>query len=115
VLLTPVRAFSRMGEAPVSVKTTSEYSISAEEVAKLRARFPLDMSPEEYAARNAHRFLLFGFELLDLQAPDLQAWLLRVADIMFGRNGAPSLQELRRKYLSDSEIADIEREMHEDP
>jgi len=95
-------------------KVPSIYSLDPETLAGIKAMFPRDMSPEEYAARHAHTFYCFGFELLDLQDDELQSWLLRVADIIFARNGAPTLDELRRKYLSPEEIDAIEKERRED-
>jgi hypothetical protein len=40
----------------------------------------------------------------------LNAWIQSLGDILFGRNGAPSVSELREKYLSPEELQRIEIE-----
>jgi hypothetical protein len=71
-------------------------------------RFRLDMSPDEYAARFGHEFALFSFDEYRYAKPGLTEWVQRLGDIFFGRNGAPTLGELRKRYLSSAEIAAAE-------
>ena len=70
--------------------------------------FRLDMTPEEYAARFAHEWVCFSFDERRYSAPGLTAWIQRLGDIFFGRNGAPSLRELRERFLTPTEIAAAE-------
>ena len=76
--------------------------------------FPLDMSPEEYAARHAHNWMCFSFD--DYRYPDarLERWIHRLGDIMFGREGAPPMRELRERYLTDEERRAVEAREQEE-
>jgi hypothetical protein len=72
------------------------------------ATFPLDMTPEEYAARFAHDWMCFSFD--DYRYPDarMERWIHRLGDILFQREGAPSIEELRLRYLTAEEREAIE-------
>ena len=72
--------------------------------------FPVTQSPEEYAARNAHLWISFSFDDYRYRDPVWNAWIHRLGDIFFGRNGAPSIFELREKYLTLEERQQIEAE-----
>ena len=72
--------------------------------------FPVTQSPEEYAARNAHLWVSFSFDDYRYRDPFLNTWIQRLGDIFFGRNGAPSISELREKYLTLEERQDLEAE-----
>jgi len=76
-----------------------------------REIFPLNISPEEYAARNAHGWLCFSFDDYRYSDPKLTQWIQRLGDVLFGRNGAPSVEELRARLLTPEEIAAIEDEI----
>lgn len=76
-----------------------------------REIFPLDISPEEYAAREAHRWMCFSFDDYRYSDPRLTQWIQRLGDILFRRNGAPSVEDLRTKFLSPDEVASIEDEI----
>jgi hypothetical protein len=71
--------------------------------------FRLDLSPEEYAARFGHQFALFSFDEFRYSRPGLTEWVQRLGDIFFARNGAPTLRELRVRFLTPSEIEAAER------
>lgn len=79
-----------------------------------RELFRLDMSPEEYAARFGHQFVLFPFDNYRYSLPGLTEWVQRLGDIFFARNGAPSLRHVREQFLSPEEIAAVELE-EQDP
>jgi len=72
--------------------------------------FPITQTPEEYAARNAHLWISFSFADYRYRDPALNTWIQRLGDIFFGRNGAPSISELREKYLTLEERQRIESE-----
>jgi hypothetical protein len=76
--------------------------------------FPLEMSPEEFAARHGHEFVLFSYDEVRYAHPGLTEWVQRLGDIFFGRNDAPSVRELRKKYLTPEEIEAAEH-FEEDP
>src|SRR5262245_44012047 len=70
---------------------------------KAREMFPLNVSPDEYAAREAHHWLCFSFDDYRYSDPAMERWIHRLGDILFGRNGAPSLDDVRRRYLTEAE------------
>lgn len=77
------------------------------------AQFPLEVSPEEYAARHAHLWGCFSFDEYRYRNGALDAWILSLGDILFQRSGAPSLAELRARFLSEDEqreLAEAERD-----
>ena len=82
---------------------------SASREADARELFPLDqMSPDEYAARHAHQWDCFSFDDYRYSDPMLDAWIQRLGDILFRRPGAPSLDDLRLRYLTREERGAIE-------
>jgi hypothetical protein len=72
--------------------------------------FPLTISPEEYAARHGHEWLCFSFDDYRYSDPSLNIWIHRLGDILFRRGAAPSLSELRVRYLSPDERSLITEE-----
>jgi hypothetical protein len=66
------------------------------------------MTPDEYAARFGHQWASFSFDECRYSTPRLTEWIQRLGDIFFGRNGAPSVRELRRRFPSPAEIAAAE-------
>jgi hypothetical protein len=70
--------------------------------------FDMAMTPEEYAARHAHEWMLFSFDDYRYRSEPLDRWIQRLGDILFQRNGAPTVRELRAKYLTDDERRAIE-------
>ena len=69
-----------------------------------------EMSAEEYAARESHKWGSFGFDSYVYEDPELNEWIHTLGDIMF-TPGAK--EEARRKYLSKEEIRDIENPQNE--
>jgi hypothetical protein len=65
-------------------------------------------SPEEFAARFAHVMVNFSYDRYRYRQPGLTDWVRRLGDIVFQRNGAPPLPELRRRFLTPDEIRVIE-------
>ena len=72
------------------------------------------LSPEEFAARHAHTILCFSLDDVRYVDPALDRWIGRLGDILFNRNGAPTVDELRARLLSLPERLRIEREEKED-
>ena len=73
-----------------------------------REWFPLDLSPEEYAAREAHNWTCFSFDDYRYSDPRVDQWIHRLGDILFRREGAPTVDELRKRYLTPEERAAVE-------
>src|SRR5438874_8072505 len=63
-----------------------------------RALFPLEITPDEYAALHAHEWYCFSFDDVRYADPELDRWIQRLGDILFKRNGAPSVDDLRARY-----------------
>ena len=72
--------------------------------------FPLELSPDEYAAREEHHWLCFSFDEYRYADPEMERWVHRLGDILFQREGAPLLDELRARYLTDEERRRIAEE-----
>jgi hypothetical protein len=64
----------------------------------------LQLSPEEYAARNAHRFLNFALHRYRYRDPALGAWVRRFAEVIFNRD---ELERCRERFLTPEELADV--------
>jgi hypothetical protein len=84
---------------------------SAEREAATARMFDTSVSPEEYAARNAHLWTCFSFDEFEYRDTNLNAWVLRLGDILFHRNGAPTVEQCRQRYLSDAERLEIEENL----
>ena len=60
--------------------------------ADARDLFPQSMTPDEYAARHGHQWFCFSFDDYRYTDPALQQWIHRLGDILFRREGAPTLE-----------------------
>ena len=72
------------------------------------------LSADEYAARYAHGIMCFSLD--ECRYPDaaLDAWISRLGQILNRAPGAPTLTELRVKYLTFDERESVEREEREE-
>jgi hypothetical protein len=75
-----------------------------------REQFPIDEPAGRYAAANAHAWSSFSFDQYRYSDDRLSAWIRELGDILFGRNGAPSVEQLRETYLSLAERRKVEAE-----
>ncbi|MCA9674787.1 MAG: hypothetical protein H6709_04100 [Kofleriaceae bacterium] len=77
-----------------------------------RASFPYrDMSPEEYAARNAADILVFSLADYRYRDADLDRWMVRLQEILCDWT---VVNECRRRYLTPEEMARaLERDAEE--
>jgi hypothetical protein len=73
------------------------------------------LSPEEYAAWWAHKIYCFSLDEYSYEDPELHAWIRALGAIVFGKPGAPALEELRQRLLTPAEREAIHREMEEVP
>jgi hypothetical protein len=76
--------------------------------------FPLEMSPEEYAARHAHGWYCFSFDDYRYRDSARDAWIQRLGEILRRAEGAPTIDELRQIYLTAEETRMIECELEEE-
>ncbi|HET8578010.1 MAG TPA: hypothetical protein VFO18_13000 [Methylomirabilota bacterium] len=76
--------------------------------------FSEGLSPEEFAARYAHTILCFSLDEVRYADPALDRWIGRLGDILFHRNGAPTVDELRERLLSPEERFRLECAERED-
>jgi hypothetical protein len=83
-----------------------------------REVFPFDMSPDEYAARYAHRWMLFNFDDYAYSDPVVHAWVHRLGAVLRGVPGTSTLEALREQLLSAEEreaiAAEVARDVSDD-
>lgn len=71
------------------------------------------ITPEEFAARYAHTIASFSMDNFNYREPEVEFWVHRLGEILWGKPGAPRLADLRARYLTDAErqkIAEAEAE-----
>ena len=71
----------------------------------------LQMSPEEYAARNAHLWGCFSLHQYRYSDPALAAWVRRLAEIL---NSTEEIERCRRRFLTSEELAAARRQEAEE-
>ena len=80
-----------------------------------RELFPYrEQTPEEYAARHFHEWMTFSFDDYRYSDPELDAWIARLGQIFFKRPGAPSIEELRARFLTPEELEAIREKEKEE-
>lgn len=95
------------------MSTPDEVRTLAPERLEQRAKevFPVDMAPEEFAARDGYGWLGFTFADYSYRDKTLQAWLYRVGEIV----RAPELLEAcQKKYLTEAQRREIRGYMEDD-
>lgn len=70
----------------------------------------LNLAPEEYAARNAHRFGCFGLHHHRYVDPGIGAWVMRLGEIL---DSPEELERCRQKYLTAEEMAEVTKQEQE--
>jgi hypothetical protein len=79
--------------------------------ADARELFPYkELSPEEYAAREGHRWLCFSFGEYRYSDPDLNDWIHTLDDILFTPG---ALDRVREQLLTADERDQIRKESEE--
>jgi len=73
--------------------------------------FPIEMVPEEFAARDGYGWLGFTFADYSYRDKTLQAWLYRVGEIV--RTPA-LLEECQKKYLTEAQRRQVRAYMEDD-
>jgi hypothetical protein len=72
------------------------------------------LSPDEYAARWADNFYCFSLDQYRYRDVVLQSWIHALGAILFQKNDAPNLHDLRAKFLTDEEIQEIQAQEYEE-
>jgi hypothetical protein len=80
----------------------------------VREMMSYGLSPDEYAARWAHNIYCFSLDQYRYRDVVLQAWIHALGAILFQKNGAPNLNELRAKFLTVEEIQEIQEQEYEE-
>jgi len=71
---------------------------------KFFSQADLRISPEEYAARNAHRWVIFSLHRYRYHDPVLGAWVRRVGEILSTEG---DVDRCRREILKPGELAEV--------
>jgi len=71
----------------------------------------LRISPEEYAARQAHDWMCFSYHLHRFRDPVLGAWVRRFGEIL---SDVDQVKKCRTQYLTPEEIVEVERRAAEE-
>ncbi len=67
----------------------------------------LQLSPEEYAARNAHNWASFSLHRFLYQDPVLGGWVRRLGEIL---QDEEELERCRQRFLTPEELAAVRRQ-----
>ena len=72
-----------------------------------RNEFPINEPPGRYAAANAHHWGCFSFAEYRYRDDALTVCIHELGDILFQRNGVPTIQQLREQHLSSEELQKV--------
>jgi len=78
---------------------------------RVKDTFPIDMAPEEFAARDGYGWLDFPFARYRYRDARLDEWIQRVYDIL---RSPERLRECQARYLTPAERRLIERYLQDD-
>jgi hypothetical protein len=70
----------------------------------------LQMSPEEYAAREAHRWGCFSLHQYPYRDPILGAWVRRLGEILLTEG---EVERCRQRFLTPEELAEVRKQQAE--
>ena len=84
---------------------------SEETEARVRETFPLEQSPEEFAARDGYGWLDFPFARFRYRDETLDQWIQQVGKIL---HAPDKLRECQSKYLNEAEMQLIRKYMQDD-
>jgi len=77
----------------------------------VREVFPLDIHPEEFAAKDGAGWMEFTFHEYRFKDPELDSWIHAVGKII---TDPQLLEEMQRKYLSEVEFLEVRKYMDDD-
>ena len=84
---------------------------SEETEGRIKDTFPIDMAPEEFAARDGYGWLDFPFARFRYRDQALDQWIQQVGEIL---RQPDKLRECQAKYLTPAEMQLIRRYLEED-
>lgn len=79
--------------------------------AHVKKVFPIDMDPEEFAAKDGAGWLNFTFNDFRFADQALDQWIHAVGKII---RDPEKLDEVQRKFLNDTELAEMKKYMEDD-
>jgi hypothetical protein len=74
----------------------------------------LELSPEEFAARYGHEFVMFNYHKRHYDRPGMNEWVQKLAQVFLAPGLPERLRRLREKYMTEEEIRQAE-EYERDP
>ena len=90
----------------------AERPLASEETeSRVKETFPVDMNPEEFAARDGYGWLDFPFGRYRYRDAKLDAWIQAVKEIL---RAPERLRECQAKYLSEAERQLIAKYLQDD-
>ena len=94
-----------------SMRHDSRFDYEADDFVRqmIRPEF-LQLSLEEYAARDAHNWGCFSFHQCRFRDPVLAVWVKRFGEIF---ESADELERCRAEYLTANEVAEVKRQAAE--
>lgn len=75
---------------------------------RARSLFQLELDAQEYAARHAHKFVLFNFNKYRYATPGMTEWVDRLAEFFVAPDLQGRLRAARERFLSPAEIERVE-------
>ena len=89
-----------------------ERALASEETeGRVKETFPIEMAPEEFAARDGYGWLDFPFARYRYRDPNLDEWIQAVNKIL---QSPAKLRECQAKYLTPAEMRLINKYLQED-
>jgi len=91
----------------------AERPLASEETEnRVKETFTIDVSPEEFAARDGYGWLDFPFGRYRYRDPQLDEWIQAVKEIL---SSPDKLRECQSKYLTAAEMQLIVKYLGDDP
>lgn len=91
---------------------SQERPLASEETERrVKETFPVDIPPEEFAARDGYGWLDFPFALYRFRDSELDEWIQAVNEIL---QSPTRMRECQAKYLTPAEMKLIKKYMEDD-
>lgn len=84
---------------------------SEETEGRVKETFPIELPPEEFAARDGYGWLDFPFAIYRYRDPKLDEWIQAVNEIL---QSPTRMREYQAKYLTSAEMGLIDKYMQDD-
>lgn len=80
-------------------------------VSQMVSKADLALSPEEYAAHQAHNWVCFSYHLYRYRDSKLGAWVRRLGEILAS---AEEIEDCRQRFLTPEALAEVRRQEAEE-